>query len=162
MITFVTTNENPIDSYISTVFPQIRFNVSSPSTPKSTESQNAINQTVPDGFLVWSPSCQMLAMEPLARDVMKLFHRGKQTVNNFKYSFGMTSSHIDYIIIEKYETCSSTEPLTYININFTSTEATLVFNDTPKWYASYLIKSTCCYQEITRSGSGKLADDSFK
>lgn len=39
----------------------------------------AINQTVPDGFLVWSPSCQMLALEPLAKDVMNLFHRGKQT-----------------------------------------------------------------------------------
>lgn len=87
VIPFVTTNQNSIDSYISTAFPKIRFNLSSSSpsspsfAPKSTESQNAINQTVPDGFLVWSPSCQMLAMEPLARDVMKLFHRGKQTAN---------------------------------------------------------------------------------
>lgn len=75
-------NENSITSYISTAFPQIRFNTSSSSTTlplstKPTKSKNAINHTVPDGFLVWSPSCQMLAMEPLAKDVMKLFRRGK-------------------------------------------------------------------------------------
>lgn len=36
----------------------------------------SINHTVPAGFLVWNPGCQMPAMNPLAKDVMKLFHRG--------------------------------------------------------------------------------------
>lgn len=93
----------------------------------------AINETVPDGYLVWSPKCQMPALNPLADDVMKLFHR------------------------EAYEACSKTQPLTSIQMNWETSEATLVVDT--KMLAK---KMSCCYQEIQRSGSGKHADAEFK
>lgn len=68
---------------ISNNLPQTFFNSSiSSSTAMPTLSTTikppfeSINHTVPAGFLVWNPGCQMPAMNPLAKDVMKLFHRG--------------------------------------------------------------------------------------
>lgn len=66
-----------------------------------------------------------------------------------------------FIHIEKYEACSLSEQVTRIEMNWTTSEATLVYNNTPKWYSGFL-KTTCCYSEITRAGSGKKADDQFK
>lgn len=62
---------------------------------------------------------------------------------------------------EKYEACQTEKPLTSISINWNTSVATLIFNDTPKWYSAF-VKSTCCYSEISRSGSGENADNLFK
>lgn len=62
---------------------------------------------------------------------------------------------------EKYEACSLSEAVTRIEMNWTTSEATLVYNNTPKWYSAF-VKTTCCYSQITRTGSGKKADDQFK
>lgn len=84
------TNDPTFQTYISTHFPNIRFNTSSstsfssllsPSSPSSSSlnvnaSSAPLNHTVQDGFLVWSPSCQIPAANPLAKDVMKLFRQG--------------------------------------------------------------------------------------
>ncbi|XP_031636443.1 uncharacterized protein LOC116349218 isoform X2 [Contarinia nasturtii] len=92
---------------------------------------------VKDGYLVWSPNCQIPAIDPLAADVMKLFRR------------------------EKYEACSTTQAVTRIEMNWTTSEAMLIYDYKPKWYSSFL-ESTCCYSEIIRTGSGKKADEQFK
>lgn len=94
---------------------------------------------MPTGYLVWNPECQMPALDPLAKDVMKLFKQ------------------------EKYEECSSTKPLTSIRRNYSTDSAYLVFED--KLKLSYIVKNKkldCCYQEINRSGDGKHADDKFR
>lgn len=96
-----------------------------------------INKTVPNGYLVWSPGCEMPALNPLAKDVMHIFHR------------------------EKYETCSKTAPLTSIQMNWTTSTATLLVNKNVVWYKAAKDVS-CCYQEIRRSGTGKNADEQFK
>lgn len=94
------------------------------------------NKTVPPGYLVWSPGCQMPALDPCAKDVMKLFTR------------------------EKYEPCSSTKPLTTVHYNWTTYTAELVLDQELK--AKSYAKTTCCYQEIHRAGEGKQADEKFK
>lgn len=43
-------------------------------TPENVSTNS--HRTVPDGFLVWNPGCQMPKMDPLAKDVMEYFHRG--------------------------------------------------------------------------------------
>lgn len=58
---------------------------------------------------------------------------------------------------EKYESCSKTDPLTSITMNWNTSEATLVVS------AKVLAKKmSCCYQEIERTGTGKNADSKFK
>lgn len=100
------------------------------------------NQSVPPGFLVWSPECQMPSLDPLAADVMKLFNK------------------------EKYEECVTNEPLTRIVRNRSTDAAYLVLDE--KRRDSFYYKGNknnrldCCYQEIVRAGTGKDADDKFK
>ena len=79
----------------------------------------------------------MPALNPLAKDVMHLFRQ------------------------EKYEPCSSTKPLTSIKMNETTATAYLVLDEKMTHSKGYE-KLTCCYQEISRSGSGKYADEQFK
>lgn len=95
------------------------------------------NQSVPPGFLVWSPGCQMPALDPLAKDVMRLFTQ------------------------EKFESCATSKPLTSIRFNWTTNVAELVVDAKLKSSKMYA-KSTCCYQEIHRTGEGKSADTQFK
>lgn len=97
------------------------------------------NHSVPAGFLVWSPSCEMPALEPLAHDVMKLFH------------------------VEKYADCSSIKPLTSLQKNSTTNNVYLVMNNSLKIeFTIHGQKLDCCYQEIIRNANGKNADDKFK
>lgn len=53
------------------------------------------------------------------------------------------------------------EAVTRIEMNWTTSEAMLIYDYKPKWYSSF-IESTCCYSEISRTGSGKKADEQFK
>lgn len=46
-------------------------------------------------------------------------------------------------------------------MNWTTSEAMLIYNYKPKWYSGFM-QSTCCYSEILRTGSGKHADGQFK
>lgn len=41
------------------------------ATPSPSE-----NHSLPAGYLVWSPSCHIRALDPFAADAMELFHRG--------------------------------------------------------------------------------------
>lgn len=136
----------PIQQYVNNFFPRQPLTVETDtSTQPFTSSQSPfasstpifINHTVPNGFLVWNPGCEMPSLEPLAKDVMRLFHR------------------------EKYEHCSKTPPLTTVQMNWTASTATLAINQNVVWYKAAKNVS-CCYQEIRRSGSGKTADEHFK
>lgn len=112
------------------------INITTQTPKKSTTSINS-NQTVPPGYLVWSPGCQMPAMDPLAKDVMSLFTQ------------------------EKFEACSSSKPLTQIRYNWTAQTVELVLDQKLKNTRAYA-RSLCCYHEIRRSGEGKQADEHFK
>lgn len=79
----------------------------------------------------------MPSLDPLAKDVMRLFTQ------------------------EKFEPCVSTKPLTTINMNWTTYTAQLVVDQKMKNSRTYA-KTSCCYQEIKRSGEGKHADEQFK
>lgn len=106
------------------------------TTQKSTTSINS-TQSVPPGYLVWSPGCQMPALDPLAKDVMRLF------------------------TLEKFEACSTSKPLTQIRYNWTAQTADLVLDEKLKATRAYA-RSLCCYYEIHRTGEGKHADEQFK
>lgn len=132
----------PIQQYVNNFFSRQPLIIESDtstetSTPITSTTRIFINQTVPNGYLVWNPGCEMPALEPLAKDVMRLFHR------------------------EKYEHCSKTLPLTTIQMNRTASTATLSLNPNTVWYKAAKNVS-CCYQEIRRTGTGKYADEQFK
>lgn len=80
------TNDPTFQPHISTHYPNIRFNTSSSVSFNSSSTFKSItanatlthlNHTVQEGFLVWSPSCQIPAANPLGKDVMKLFRKGE-------------------------------------------------------------------------------------
>lgn len=96
--------------------------------------------TVPSEYLVYSPNCQIPALDPLASDVMALFR------------------HLEYT------PCSNLPALTYVTVDESTNIAQLHIN------ASLLRKyniqkrgaiDRCCYQEIRRSGIDHDADRKF-
>lgn len=108
-----------------------------PNATSSTTQRVVIDGTVPPGFLVYSPGCQMPALNPLAKDVMHLFFK------------------------QKYESCSNVKPLTSIRMNWSNKTASLVIEPSRRDLSVYM-NALCCYQEIKRSGTGKHADEQFK
>lgn len=105
----------------------------------NTTTNNPI-KSVPSGYLVWSPQCKMLSLEPLAADVMKLFSK------------------------EQFEPCSRKRPLTSIEQNFEEDSVKVMFHRglKSKYLTSDQNQLDCCYQEITRGGANATADDKFK
>lgn len=95
---------------------------------------------MPSGYLVYSPQCKMLSLEPLAADVMKLFSK------------------------EEFEPCSKKHPLTSIKQNFDDDTVQVVYHRglKAKYMSSEQNQLDCCYQEISRGGSNTTADDKFK
>ncbi|XP_021696525.1 uncharacterized protein LOC5564096 isoform X2 [Aedes aegypti] len=109
---------------------------------------------VPKGFLVWGPGCKILDLDPLADDVMRLFHK------------------------EHFVPCSAKKPLTTIEqamqttttTTTSSTKSTLE-NDTvvlrfhrdriASHLPHYMKYIECCYQSIERSGINEKADNKF-
>lgn len=94
------------------------------------------NKTLPPGFLVYNPSCQIPAYDPIARNVM------------------------GFITRDEYESCSAIQPLTRIEYDRVSSIVRLVVdmklkNSEP--FADVL----CYYQEIHRSGQGERADQEY-
>lgn len=103
-------------------------------------SNISIETSVPSGYLVFSPFCKMLSLEPLAADVMKLFSK------------------------EEFEPCSKKRPLTSIEQNFEEDTVKVVFHRglKSKYLSSDQNQMDCCYQEISRGGKNTTADDKFK
>lgn len=119
--------------YYKSGYSHLHTNITTTSIPP------ILNQSVPPGFLVWSPGCQMPELNPLAADVMKLFQA------------------------EKYEECSSLKPLTRIRKNTTTNAVYLVLQDNYKdFYYHKNHRLDCCYREIVRAGFNKTADEKFK
>lgn len=91
---------------ISPSYSRIYFNTSS-SSPLTLSSPTPLlpatasasqNHSVKEGFLVYSPSCQMPAADPLAKDVMKLFRRG----NSFKFQNLSHYSQVSYVTMYQF------------------------------------------------------------
>ncbi|XP_075160865.1 uncharacterized protein LOC142233734 isoform X2 [Haematobia irritans] len=98
---------------------------------------NHVHSHVPGmkGYLVWSEFCKMPNLDPYLPEVMKNFHR------------------------EKYKPCKLLDPLTRVDFNVTNQRYTLsIVNDVLPGY-SKTGKVDCCYQTITRNGTGDKADE---
>lgn len=106
----------------------------------NTSPNNSMINLVPPGYLVFSPQCKMLSLEPLASDVMRLFSK------------------------EAFVPCAKRHPLTTIKQNFDEDIVELIFHQNlkAKFLSGDQNRLTCCYQEITRSGENATADEKFK
>jgi hypothetical protein len=106
----------------------------------NTSSNNSILNSVPPGYLVFSPKCKMLSLEPLAPDVMRLFTK------------------------EDFEPCAKKHALTTVEQNYEENSAKLIYHR--EYKAKYLSADQntleCCYQEISRGGYNATADDKFE
>ncbi|XP_055701100.1 uncharacterized protein LOC129800609 isoform X1 [Phlebotomus papatasi] len=91
---------------------------------------------VPTGYLVYGPGCQMPNLDPLAPDVMKLFHR------------------------EKEQECSTKSPLTRIDMIGSRNASLVVDKDLLHKYDIYDTPH-CCYREIRRSTKEEHADSAI-
>ncbi|XP_063699762.1 uncharacterized protein LOC134830271 [Culicoides brevitarsis] len=121
-LSFVT-NTRQYQPQISVIIPNDDLNLPGP--------------TVPHGYLIYGPECKIPDIDPLAKDVMKIFHR------------------------ETYKPCNSKPALTYIQQIWSNDTVFLHLNfSSVKSYVTgkndYL---ECCYQEIIRSGEFTHADD---
>lgn len=118
---------------------------SKPKQSKATTSQSRqatttslyANETLPDGYLVYSPDCHIRALDPFAEDVMELYNK------------------------EDTVLCQLSEPITKIQYNWSKLTADLVLNTELGASGAYA-DITCCYQEINRSGEDEDADDEFR
>ncbi|XP_058462959.1 uncharacterized protein LOC131437554 isoform X2 [Malaya genurostris] len=103
------------------------------------DDENLPGPRVPKGFLVWSPECKILDLDPLADDVMRLFHK------------------------ERFVPCSPKQPLTSIEQTFENDTVLLRFHrDRITSHLPHYMKSIdCCYQSIERSGVNEKADNDY-
>ncbi|KFB52975.1 AGAP006068-PC-like protein [Anopheles sinensis] len=94
---------------------------------------------VPKGFLVWGPGCQIMDLDPLAKDVMRLFTK------------------------ERFEACSPKHPLTTIEQNFDNDTVLVRFHRelVESYMPHYMRYFRCCYQSIERAGAKDKADKHF-
>uniref|UniRef100_A0A182J4D0 Uncharacterized protein n=1 Tax=Anopheles atroparvus TaxID=41427 RepID=A0A182J4D0_ANOAO len=97
------------------------------------------NAPVPKGFLVWGPGCQIMDLDPLAKDVMRLFSK------------------------ERFAPCSPKQPLTTIEQNFDNDTVLVRFHREliESYMPHYMRYLRCCYQSIERSGTKDKADKNF-
>lgn len=57
--------------------------------------------------------------------------------------------------VENHEQCAPGKDVTHIEMNWYTSEATLVYDD------SAFVNTMCCYHEIVRTGRGRNADTEF-
>uniref|UniRef100_A0A182MPD0 Uncharacterized protein n=1 Tax=Anopheles culicifacies TaxID=139723 RepID=A0A182MPD0_9DIPT len=94
---------------------------------------------VPKGFIVWGPGCQIMDLNPQAKDVMLLFNK------------------------ERYVPCSLKQPLTTIEQNYDNDTVKVHFHRDrmDAFMPHYMRYVRCCYQSIERSGTKDKADKNF-
>uniref|UniRef100_A0A182Y378 Uncharacterized protein n=1 Tax=Anopheles stephensi TaxID=30069 RepID=A0A182Y378_ANOST len=94
---------------------------------------------VPKGFIVWGPGCQIMDLNPVAKDVMRLFSK------------------------ERFVPCSPKQPLTTIEQNFDNDTVLVRFHRDrmDAFMPHYMRYVRCCYQSIERSGTKDKADKNF-
>lgn len=129
----------PIPSYIvDDVDAMTRITYTTGTTQSKTNVTTP--NTVPKGFLVWGPGCQILDLDPLADDVMRLFHK------------------------ERFIPCSSKQPLTSIEQKPLENDTVVLRfhqNRVVAHLPHYMKHIECCYQSIERSGVNEKADNNF-
>ncbi|XP_053666862.1 uncharacterized protein LOC128715963 [Anopheles marshallii] len=94
---------------------------------------------VPKGFIVWGPGCQIMDLNPVAKDVMRLFSK------------------------ERFVPCSPKQPLTTIEQHFDNDTVLVRFHRDrlDAFMPHYMRYVRCCYQSIERSGAKDKADKNF-
>ncbi|XP_050073925.1 uncharacterized protein LOC126561675 isoform X2 [Anopheles maculipalpis] len=94
---------------------------------------------VPKGFIVWGPGCQIMDLNPVAKDVMRLFSK------------------------ERFVPCSPKQPLTTIEQSFDNDTVLVRFHRDrmDAFMPHYMRYVRCCYQSIERSGTKDKADKNF-
>lgn len=80
------------------------------------------------GYLIWTPQCKIIDLDPFAPDIMEYFTK------------------------ENYTPCSDLEPLTSIEQNFRENTAKLVlhFDRKSQFLSLNQTKLNCSYQEVQR------------
>ncbi|XP_053672941.1 uncharacterized protein LOC128723248 [Anopheles nili] len=109
------------------------------STDATVEPPADPNAPVPKGFIVWGPGCQIMDLNPVAKDVMRLFSK------------------------ERFVPCSPKQPLTTIEQNFDNDTVLVRFHrDQMEAYMPHYMRYVrCCYQSIERAGTKDKADKNF-
>ncbi|GAB0091768.1 uncharacterized protein DMENIID0001_066470 [Sergentomyia squamirostris] len=92
---------------------------------------------VPSGYLVYGSGCRMMDLDPLAADVMKLFHR------------------------EKEQECSTKRPLTRIELTEDGSSANLIVDKDLLESHDFYETPQCCLREIRRSTNRNRTDSSI-
>ncbi|XP_040154412.1 uncharacterized protein LOC120895280 isoform X1 [Anopheles arabiensis] len=94
---------------------------------------------VPKGFIVWGPGCQIMDLNPVAKDVMRLFSK------------------------ERFVPCSPKQPLTSIEQHFDNDTVLVRYHrdQLDAFMPHYMRYVRCCYQSIERAGTKDKADKNF-
>uniref|UniRef100_A0A182SRR1 Uncharacterized protein n=1 Tax=Anopheles maculatus TaxID=74869 RepID=A0A182SRR1_9DIPT len=141
--TTITTVPGAIDNFIVTNAAAIdRSTVAGASSPVLTNITTEPTDPyapVPKGFIVWGPGCQIMDLNPVAKDVMRLFSK------------------------ERFVPCSPKQPLTTIEQNFDNDTVLVRFHRDrmDAFMPHYMRYVRCCYQSIERSGTKDKADKNF-
>lgn len=109
--------------------------VVSTSTSTSSDNANVLNDslTVPEGYLVWSPQCKIASLDPMAKDVMRLYHR------------------------EKPISCTKGPSLTKMEWNpITQRYYLVVVAEAKKAHHYYNSDGFCTYEEVSRKTENKI------
>jgi hypothetical protein len=111
-----------------------------PFKRQKSSQKNNLRKSVPPAYLVHSPQCKMLSLEPLAPDVMQMFSK------------------------MEFEPCSKKHALTSIEQNFKEDTVKLILHRDfeSEFLSSDQNQIDCCFHEITRAGFKFYADEKFK
>lgn len=113
----------------------LNHSVSTTSTPPITTASPHTNASliqVPKGYLVWSPKCKIASLDPMASDVMRLYHR------------------------EKALSCSSKAALTSVEWNSETRKYYLKVSDSARSHYHLSAADRCTYQELTRKSENQI------
>lgn len=131
--------ESTTTTTIAQVHANFVFNhtVSTTSSPPITTASsphltNASLIQVPKGYLVWSPKCKIASLDPMASDVMRLYHR------------------------EKALSCSSKAALTSVDWNPETRKYYLKVSDSARSHYHLSVADRCTYQELTRKSENQI------
>lgn len=96
------------------------------------DANSSLTHLVPKGYLVYSGNCKIASLDPMARDVMKLYHR------------------------EKALSCATKDPLTSVEWSAETNKYYLTINEAAR--KAYHLSATdrCTFQEITRKSENQI------
>jgi hypothetical protein len=93
---------------------------------KSSKITQKLEIILPPDYVVYSPQCKILKMNPFEPEVMNIFKR------------------------KNYEPCSKKRPLTSIEQNFDDNTVKVLYHSKNEVDYEFYSTLSCCYEEISR------------